>query len=171
MLKSDKVFLRAVEPDDLLVLLNWENTTDYWDISHTLAPFSETVLKHYVQSAQDIYAVRQVRLIICENESQKPVGAVDLFDFEPRHQRASIGILIDPKYRNKKYAASAIDLVKQYALEIIGIRNLFACMIETNLPSIALFEKTGFVRSGCRKQCFNKNQRWYDEYIYQCSLV
>lgn len=171
ILKSDKISLRAVEPTDLAILLTWENDPDYWAVTNTLTPFSKELLDLYVHSAQDIYALKQIRLMIDENASGKTVGAIDLFDFDPRHQHAGIGILIDVNFRKKGFAIDAIELVKKYALDIVGIRNLSATILEDNEASIQLFEKAGFQKIGQYKKWFNKGNGWLDEFIYQCQLV
>jgi diamine N-acetyltransferase len=171
ILKSNKISLRAVEPTDLDILMQWENNPEFWPVSNTLTPFSKELLEHYIHSAQDIYAVKQIRLMIDELASHKTVGAIDLFDFDPRHQHAGVGILIDPDFRKNGFALDAIELVKKYARDIVGIRNLSATIIEDNQASIQLFEKAGFEKIGQRKKWFNKGDDWLDELIYQCELV
>ena len=94
-LENRTISLRAPEPEDLDILYLWENNTDVWRISGTLVPFSRYILKQYLDHAhQDIFETKQVRFIIQLNENKRPVGAIDLFDFDPHHHRAGIGILI-----------------------------------------------------------------------------
>ncbi len=171
ILKSNKISLRAVEPTDLDLLMLWENNPEFWPVSNTLSPFSKELLDHYVHSAQDIYAVKQIRLMINENSSGSTVGAIDLFDFDPRHQHAGVGILIDPDFRKNGFALDAIELVKKYARDIVGIRNISATIIEDNQASIQLFEKAGFQKIGRRNKWFNKGDVWLDELMYQLELV
>ena len=65
MLENKTISLRAPEPGDLDLLYLWENDTSIWRISGTLAPFSRSVLKMYLDHAgKDIYEVKQLRLII-----------------------------------------------------------------------------------------------------------
>ena len=33
------IMLRAIEPEDLELLYEWENNGDYWTISNTITPF------------------------------------------------------------------------------------------------------------------------------------
>lgn len=59
------------------------------------------MLIDYIASASaDIYADRQMRLII-ENGQHETVGMVDLINFDPRHLRAEIGIVIKDEVRGK----------------------------------------------------------------------
>ena len=96
-LASGKITLRALEPEDLDLLYEWENNRELWEISNTRAPFSRFVLAQYLKdSARDVFEAKQVRLII-QAEGNKAVGAVDLYDIDLFHQHAGVGILIHNK--------------------------------------------------------------------------
>src|SRR6187551_2114251 len=114
-LQGQHIFLRAIEPSDIDALYEWENDAENWKVSSTQAPYSRFVLEQYIASAhQDIYSVKQLRLIICD-ANNKPVGCIDLFDFEPNHLRAGIGVLIaDKTERRKGYASEALELLIEY---------------------------------------------------------
>jgi len=44
-MKYGEIILRALEPEDLELLYEWENDMANWLISNTLAPFSRFTLK------------------------------------------------------------------------------------------------------------------------------
>lgn len=68
---------------------------DLWDVSDTLTPFSHFTLKKYIENAHvDIYTSKQLRLMITRVDTQEPIGLIDLYDFDPYHQRAGLGIMI-----------------------------------------------------------------------------
>ena len=95
MMYDENIMLRALEPEDLEYLYTWENNMDLWDVSDTLTPFSHFTLKKYIESShKDIYSSKQLRLMIVRIEDKTPIGLVDLYDFDPYHQRAGIGIMI-----------------------------------------------------------------------------
>ena len=82
-IKSEHIYLRALEPSDLDVLYTTENNTAVWKVSNTIAPYSKSILELYLESAhQDIYSTKQLRLMICLNSNNNPIGTIDLFDFE-----------------------------------------------------------------------------------------
>ena len=88
------VYLRALEMEDLEFLYEVENDRSLWGVGCTNVPYSRQMLIDYIASASaDIYADRQMRLII-ENGQHETVGMVDLINFDPRHLRAEIGIVI-----------------------------------------------------------------------------
>ena len=95
MVKDDTIRLRALEPEDLEYLYKWENDMDLWEVSDTLTPFSIFTLKKYIETCHlDIYTTKQLRLMVERIEPQTRVGLVDLYDFDPYHQLAGIGIMI-----------------------------------------------------------------------------
>jgi diamine N-acetyltransferase len=171
-LKYGKITLRPLEPTDIELLFQWENNLEIWEVSNTKTPYSKHILAQYlIESAKDIYETKQLRLVI-QNEKMEAVGAVDLFDFEPYHQRAGVGILIHNKTdRNKGYAADALQALSNYALEILGLKQLYANITEDNTNSIHLFEKSGFEKSGTKKAWIKTVSGWKDEILLQKILV
>ena len=167
-LEYGKVKLRPLEPEDLEVLYKWENDLSIWNVSNTLTPFSRFILKQYIQeSHRDIFETKQLRLII-EDRKGIVVGAVDLFDFDPYHQRAGIGILIhSSENRQKGLASDALKLIADYSVEILGLHQLYANITSDNKASIHLFEKAGFKRSGLKTDWIKTPNGWLDEFIYQ----
>ncbi len=167
-----RVHLRAVEPEDLELLYGWENDTSLWESSNTRAPFSKHTLAEYLRHASyDLYATRQLRLII-ETQEGLPVGAVDLYDIDLFHQRAGVGIVIPGSSdRRHGFASDALNALEQYAAGVAGLRQLFACVSEDNGPSISLFQKAGYQLTGIRKRWLNTLKGWKDEWFFQKMLV
>ena len=163
-----QVRFRPLEPEDLEFLYKWENDPDIWKVSNTFTPFSRFILKQYIQeSHRDIFEARQLRLIIQDLEG-KPAGAIDLFDFEPFHQRAGLGILIhSPEDRQKGLATDSLQLMLNYAKEVLGLHQLYANIPVNNPASIALFEKAGFQCTGTKKDWIKTTNGWLDEMTCQ----
>jgi diamine N-acetyltransferase len=171
MLSGSQIKLRALEPWDVDKLLEWENDHKHWRVSNTLVPFSKDVIMKYIENAQDIFSSKQVRFIITMSENLTAIGSLDLFEFEPLHQRAGIGILLEENQRGKGYALEALGLLEEYALNVVGIRNLYCNILEDNVESQRLFEKAGYVEVGRKVKWFNDQVDWLDELMYQKVLV
>lgn len=167
-LTGNRVKLRALEPEDLDFLYLLENDTEIWEISGTLTPYSRKVLKSYLESAhRDIYEVKQLRLAICE-ASGGLIGMIDLFDFDPRHLRAGIGVVIaEKKSRNKGYGEEAIRLICEYGFKVLGLHQLYASVGAGNEASLHLFGKLGFTETGRKKDWLRTSDGFTDEVILQ----
>ncbi|MDQ3191598.1 MAG: GNAT family N-acetyltransferase [Bacteroidota bacterium] len=166
LLKGQNIFLRALEPEDSIILYDWENDPEVWKVSNTLVPFSKHLLEQYVNSAQDIYLTKQLRFMICLEK--KPIGTIDLFDFEPFHQRAGIGIIIaDKSQRQKGYASEAIDLLVEYCFSHLLLHQLYCNIQLSNEASMKVFLEKSFNVIGVKKDWNRTNDGFDDEYLLQ----
>ncbi len=168
-LKSDTLVLRALEKTDLDLLYALENDESVWEVSNTTTPYSKYVLKQYLDNAhRDIFEVKQLRLVICIAEEDKAIGFVDLFDFEPKHGRAGVGIVVfDQGERNKGYASEALRMISRYAFTHLKLHQLYANISDDNSVSIQLFEKLGYTLSGTKRDWINSGKGYKNELLYQ----
>lgn len=167
-LKSDKIFLRALEPEDLDFLFEVENNEDFWEVSATSAPLSRFILKQYLENShKDIYEVKQLRLLICTH-NYLTVGMIDLFEFDPKSRRVALGILVcKSKDRQKGYGSEALELIKNYCFGHLGLHQIYAHVGCENIASISLFEKNGFQKTAQLKDWNFTNGEYKDEFLYQ----
>ena len=167
-LLGKNIKLRALEKEDLNFLYQIENNESFWQVSHTQTPFSKYMLKLYLENAHlDIYQAKQLSLIIEENSTNLQVGMIDLFDFNPKHKRAGIGILIHPDFQEKGYAFEALSLLINYTFTHLDLHQLYANITDDNNKSISLFEKNNFVKTGIKKDWIFTNNNYKSEILYQ----
>jgi len=168
MLKGKNIRLRTIEPNDLDVLLHWENDTDNWQVSNTFVPFSRKLMEEYIYSAQDIFSVKQIRYIIEDLTTKEALGCIDLFEYDPFHLRAGVGIVMDKKHQNKGVAKEALEVLKKYCFKHLKLHQIYCSITATNVASIRLFEQADFVKTGEKKDWLNFGERWETELFYQC---
>ncbi len=167
-LNGKSIKLRALEQEDLNFLYQIENNELFWEVSHTQTPFSKYSLRLYIENSHlDIYKTQQLRLLIEEQSSTKRVGLIDLFDFNPKHKRAGIGILIAPEFQKKGYAFESLKLIIDFAFTHLDLHQLYANISEENLNSIRLFEKCMFKKIGVKKDWIFSNKNFKNEILYQ----
>jgi diamine N-acetyltransferase len=108
-------------------------------------------------------------MIDYSENTDKPlaVGAVDLFEVDPLHRRAGVGILVNLPYREKGVAGQAMEILVKYAFETLNLHQLYCNISADNAHSIRLFEKLGFLPCGLKKDWILDGGRWKDEWIYQ----
>ena len=167
-LQGKHIKLRALEPEDLEFLFQIENNESFWEVSHTQTPFSKFLLKQYLENAHlDIFEAKQLRLVIEENAFNNPVGMIDLFDFNPQHKRAGIGVLIHPKFQQNGFASEALSLLIKYCFIHLNLHQLYANITSDNNNSIALFEKHQFKKVGIKKDWIFTKGTFKDELLFQ----
>lgn len=169
-MKSGRINLRAPEPEDVDQLYAWENDPSLWHLSNTLAPYSRYMIEQFVLSVEDLHTRKQTRFIIeAAADGQKPelIGTLDLFDYDPMHARAGIGILIDAKFRKQGYAHEALQLIIRYAFGVLNLHQLHCEIESSNTLSQALFEKNAFTCCGTKRQWVKQDDTWQDVLMYQ----
>lgn len=165
LLENEKIRLRAIEPNDLEQLYIWENNPVIWMVGNSRQPYSKFTLKQYIiNSGQDIYENKQLRLMLVDKDTDKAVGTVDLFDFDMHHSRISLGLFVDKAFQGKGYAKSALHLVEDYVFNFLQIQQLYCHIAETNTVSRKMFENEGYEANGILKHWI-KTPEGYDNII------
>ena len=158
----NEIKLRAIEPEDLELTYEIENDKELWNVGITNVPYSHFSIRQYIANTQnDIYADKQLRLMI-ENVEGMVVGIVDLANYDPRHNRAEVGIVIMDKWRRHGFATKALEAVKNYASRIIHLHKLYAIVSEDNTIAKGLFMKAGFTQESVLKDWLYDGREYKD---------
>lgn len=171
MIKGESIILRAMEPSDKVQMYEWENDIDIRKAGDALQFYASDIIEDFIQRRhEDIYQSRQVRMVIqMKDQKEITLGYIDLYDFDPHNKKAAIGILIgDKKYRRKGFASEAIGLLKKYAGENLLLHQLYCYVAETNIGSISLFEKCGFIKEAVLKDWIKTESGYLDVVLLQC---
>jgi len=168
-LKGKNIYLRALEPNDLEFVYAMENDQNIWEVSNTQTPYSRFLVRQYLENAQqDIYEAKQLRLAICQDEDFPAIGLIDLFEFDPKNNRAGIGIVIQNNVnRRQNIGSEALELLISYSFYNLNLHQLYANISVENEASIALFTKFGFEKIGTKKDWILLNGQYQDEAIFQ----
>jgi diamine N-acetyltransferase len=168
-LQGNTIFLRALEPEDLVFIYRIENDENIWEVSNTQTPYSKFLITQYLENAhQDIYEAKQLRLAICKIENLEAIGLIDLFDFDPKNKRAGVGIIIQNNVdRNNGFGKEALGLMINYAFHQLQLHQLYANIGTENLPSLSLFTTFGFEKIGVKKDWNFTNNSFHDEVLLQ----
>ena len=102
-------------------------------------------------------------MIICETETDAPVGSVYVRDIDHAHKKAEYGIFIgDPGARGKGYGTAAARLMIQYCFEELGLLRLFLRVYADNFAAIRSYEKAGFEREAYLREDVYINGQYRD---------
>ena len=168
-LTGHTIYLRALEPEDLDFIYTLENDETVWEVSNTQTPYSRFLIRQYLENAhQDIYEAKQLRLAICLNDTGETIGLIDIFDFDPKNNRAGVGLVIaNHEHRQHGIGSEALYLVIKYAFQQLQLHQLFANIGSDNEISLQLFTKFGFQKIGIKKDWNRVNNIFKDEILFQ----
>lgn len=168
LLLGDRIKLRALEPQDVDLLYRWENDPEVWKVSNTITPFSRFVLEQYIATAHlDLFSNKQLRLMITTKDA-RDIGCIDLFDYDPHHQRAGVGILIaEHADRRQGFASEAMTLLIDYCFRTLYLHQLYCNITVDNQESVLLFQRHKFTITGIKKDWIRSGEKFTDELLLQ----
>lgn len=168
LLSNPTITLRAIEPTDLDLLYRWENDTDLWTVTDTMAPFSRQMLWQYLQNyTGDIYENRQVRFVVTLTATGQAVGLLDLMNFDPLNNRAELGLYIASEFRGKGYGRHALRLIEAYAAGHIGMKQLYVKILVDGEECLALFRSEGYREVGTLQAWVKRGTTYHDALLLQ----
>lgn len=149
VLRGKNIYIRPIVNEDAGTVLKWENNPENWIVSGTQEEYVLEDILDLIDSMKDVTLAKQTRFIICFNESDELIGAIDLFDIQFDKNTAGLGILIaDKKHRKQGFAYEAIELLETFAKEELFLSEIHCSVHENNIASLRLFEKAGYNRNG-----------------------
>ncbi len=165
--KGERIYLREVRMSDVnqnyYTWLNSPETNQYLESRYV--PQSLENISNYVKSRDG--KIDEVFFAICWKNNQKHIGNIKLGPVNWIHRRADIGLLIgDKEYRGRGVATEAIQLVVEYAFNILNLHKITAGSHCTNIGSVKAFQKAGFVIEGERKKHSFINGKYVDTVLW-----
>ena len=167
-LRGEHVYLRALEPEDLDFIYEVENQPEHWAMSDFTVPYSRFSIRQYLQeNHSDLFTDKQLRLVIALCGDGTPVGTIDLFNYQPLHAHAEVGILVRKEHRGRGYAREALGLLCDYAFGFLHLHQLAARVVTDNEVSLRLFRSCGFSECGVLRQWWRVDGAYKDVLVLQ----
>ncbi|MDA0728693.1 MAG: GNAT family N-acetyltransferase [Bacteroidetes bacterium] len=159
-----------MEPQDLELLFDWENDSAHWWMGATNLPISREAMRNFIAGNHDVYRDRQLRWMLDAqvDEAWQTIGALDLYDVDPRHLRAGTAIHIVEPARRQGHGLEGLRLLKAYAHHHLGLRQVYAEIPSGHVASEALFGAAGFEMSGMMASWIRSPHGWKDVSVWQC---
>lgn len=167
-IEGEHIVLRIADKSDVQQIFEWENDHSNWLVSGTVEPYSANQIEHFIEHDNDIFAANQCRFMIDSEGSR--IGCIDLFEYEPKHGRVGIGVLVDPQYRGKGFAKEALQILIPFCRDTLKTKMLFADVLSNNESSINLFVHAGFEEIGVRKNWIRYEGEYLNQHMFQLSI-
>ena len=162
MTPSDSAIrLRALRQDDLPILHRWFQ--DPATVRSLGGPFryrTETEALNYM-ARWLVISDKEVRLAIEHATDNGLVGMVSLQDIDALNSTASFHLLLgEPAARGKGLGTQATRAMLRHAFADLGLARVELEVLDDNLAARAIYEKTGFIVEGERREAvFKDGQR------------
>lgn len=152
----EKLSMRPATLNDSEAILFWRNTEEARRFSRNQGIIESCMHNKWIEEKLSEESNSIINIFLHENLQ---IGMTRLDCVDP--ETAEISIVVDPLFHNKGYGFKMLLLTKDLAFNKLGIKKICASVHSSNLSSIHLFNKVGFVLAG-KSESFN-------DYELRCS--
>ncbi|HOE91161.1 MAG TPA: GNAT family protein [Candidatus Cloacimonadota bacterium] len=165
-LVGDKCYLSPLSTEDAALYTEWLN--DYYitlNLGGVGQMLSLEVEKKILESFQEC---NNYIFAIVDRESNKLIGSCGLHDVNFINGTAEVGINIgDKNYWNRSYGHEAMNLLLDFAFNILNIYTAYLTVLGFNKRAQKLFKKVGFQDCGSLKSFRKIAGERYDVHYMQ----
>jgi len=162
MIVGKRIQLRAVEYEDLPLIVEWRNDPKVYQYFYEQEPLSLVMQTAWFERSLQ---KRDERLWMVEAiETHEAIGTVGLVHIDRRSRKAEWGrLLIYPdEYRHGGYGSEIESLILRYFFDHMNMNRLQCELFVENENVIALHKKFGFKQEGLFRQYVFKEGRYRD---------
>jgi len=148
-LKTERVELRLVTPDDAPLILKWKQDPLVRKMAH--GRDRKTGLEEQIRDInQAIESKDQLYFVVCLANGHQPVGYIRVEWIDDQKRFAWLRLAMGER-RREGYMTEALS-VALMALFKAGMHRVEAEVNESNTPCLKLLNRLGFVREGVKRQ-------------------
>lgn len=165
-LQGEKIHLRLLGREDLPRALLWFNDPEVRVHITRQLPLGEAEEEAWFATRNNKPGGDYVFAIVL-NDGNRHIGNIGLHSIDWIDSHATFGIVIgETEYQEKGVGTEAARLVLDYALNELGLHRVNSRVIETNVRSLALHRKLGFVQEGRQRQVVFQRGRRADMILF-----
>ena len=166
VLVSDKIHLRSINLEDV------NDTYVDWMKDAEVNQYMETRFRQQTRDTITAYVENMLAnpniffFAMIDPSSVNHIGNIKL-KVNQFHKRGEISLFIGERdFWGMGIATSAIELIRDFGLNQLGLHKLSAGCYSNNIGSICAFEKAGFKREAVLKEEYLCEDIWVDRYCY-----
>jgi len=162
-IEGERIYLSPINPDDAEKYTEWFNnlklTVNLLQSNMLISPGKEKEILEKL--AKEGY-----NFAIIEKENDMLLGNCSLMDIDHVHRISELGIFIgDENYHNKGYGTEALNLLLDYAFNILNLKNVMLKVHAFNKRAVKCYQKVGFKKIGHRRSAFEIAGKRHDEIL------
>ena len=162
MLVGKRLRFRAIEYEDLPLLIKWRNDPDIYKNFFEHEPISMAAQRRWFEN---LLQKPDEKLWIVETiENSEPIGTIGMVHIDWRNRKLELGrILIYPdEYRHGGYGSEIESIFLVYVFEHLNFNRVYCEVFAHNENAIAVHKKLGFKEEGIFRQHIYKDGKYKD---------
>lgn len=141
------IYLRPMTYEDTDLIVSWRNSDAVRRNFIYQELFTREGHENWIRT--QIETGHVVQTMICDLETDRPLGSVYIRDIDRKHGKAEYGIFIgEARARGRGVGTAAARLMLRYCFEEEGLHRVYLRALAENQQAIRSYEKAGFLREG-----------------------
>lgn len=103
---------------------------------------------------------------LIEKSSNLVIGSCGFHNWFKDHNRAELGYEVFAKFRNQGYMNEALATILKFGFNQMDLNRIEALVSPTNIASIKVVEKKGFIKEGIIRQHYKVGNEYDDSIMY-----
>ena len=164
----DKVWLRALEPDDYKYTHKWRTDDATWSAVAGTKRFVslDTERRWLIDAIENHEKGVVLRLVVCLGDTDEPVGLISATSIDHINKSCELGSMLSLECRGKGVIQRAWIQVSDYLFNELGMNRVECFIISDNQASRRSHEKFGNVQEGVLRKAIYKNGEFKDFVCY-----
>ncbi len=166
-LNGKHIYLRPWKAGDTKALVELCNDKTIHNFTGVPYPYTIKHAREFIKkSAEKLKAHSGFSFAVILEETNKPIGCIDLIEVSKRHRRGEIGYWLGRHYRQKGYMKEALQVMLNFCFGRLKLNRVEITCAKENLASKHTIESSGAKSEGLlRKRNFSGN-KFHDVMMY-----
>ena len=156
-----RVYLRALEKEDLIYIRKWSNDPEIRKLTGEVASISQADADRFLERIYNDNTRKWFVIVIKEND--RVIGEAGLLRMFHAWRTTDISIIIGEKDAwGKGYGTEAILLLIDYVFRRLNFHRVAIGVVSFNEKAIHFWEKVGFKKEGIQRDGYYYNHKYHD---------
>ena len=156
-----RVYLRALEKEDLICIQKWSNDPEIRKLTGEVASMDQADADKFLERVYNDDARKWFVIVIKENN--QVIGEAGLLRMFPAWHTTDISVIIGEKDAwGKGYGTEAILLLLDYAFRCLNFHRVAIGVVGFNKKAISFWKKIGFKKEGVQRDGYYYNHKYFD---------
>ena len=156
-----RVYLRALEKEDLIYIRKWSNDPEIRKLTGEVASISQADADRFLERIYNDNTRKWFVIVIKEND--RVIGEAGLLRMFHAWRTTDISIIIGEKDAwGKGYGTEAILLLLDYAFRRLNFHRVAIGVVGFNEKAIRFWEKIGFKKEGIQRDGYYYKHKYHD---------
>ncbi len=163
ILRSERVYLRALEPADAELVHRWYEHADTARLMGEM-PLSLARRRADAETATGQAGRDWFSFVICLIADDRPIGRADIFEIDRYNGSAGFGLAIgEHDVRGGGLGTEAVNVIVDFCFGQLRLERVWLVTDSVNLKAQHVYEKAGFAHEGRLRRAFYQDGIFQDD--------